>query len=255
MKTVAYLQGDRRESGRVIVSTDRHGGVSHSPYHSLNLSYGVGDDPHCVAENRERLKKQGSFDYLLSARQVHGDDIFIAKEDLGEDLEVDGYDALMTNIVGVGLMIQQADCQAVTLYDPIQSAIAAVHCGWKGSVYDILGKTVRAMKAHYNTIPATLEAAISPSLGPCCAEFIHHAQELPSSFLAFQVRENYFDFWQISRMQLMQTGVAAQNIIISKCCTSCSLDHFSYRRACRHGNGKTGRNGTVIGLVKKRCVV
>jgi len=49
-----------------------------------------------------------------------------------------------------------------------------------------------------------ISAAISPSLGPCCAEFINHRQELPASFLAFQTRANYFDFWQISRTQLHQ---------------------------------------------------
>ncbi len=240
----------RRE--RVIVTTDRHGGVSASPYRSLNLSYGVGDDPACVAGNRERVKRHGLFSFLLSARQVHGDTIFAADEPLVQDMEVEGYDALMTSIPGIGLMIQQADCQAVTLYDPVQSAIAAVHCGWKGSVCNILGKTVEAMQVRYNTTPATLEVFISPSLGPCCAEFVNHATELPPSFLAFQVQENYFDFWQISRKQLMQAGVAPENIIISGCCTSCSSAYFSYRRACRQGDGRTGRSATVIGLLGKK---
>ncbi len=248
---VAYLQDDRSESRPIIVSTDRHGGVSRPPYNSLNLSYGVGDESHSVASNRERLKRQGPFAHLLSARQVHGDAIFVAEEGLDEDLEVDGYDALMTDISGIGLMIQQADCQAVTLYDPTGPAIAAVHCGWKGSVTDILGKTVQAMKAFYGTKPSMLQATISPSLGPCCAEFINHASELPPSFLAYQVRENYFDFWQISRMQLLQAGVEGQNITISGCCTSCSADHFSYRRACRQGDGQTGRCATVICLNEK----
>lgn len=243
-----YPQADR-EDGRIVVSTDRHGGVSCAPYNSLNLSYGVEDAFHCVAENRERLKKLGPFRHLLSARQVHGDDIFVAKEDVSADLEVDGYDALLTDIPGLGLMIQQADCQAVTLYDPTHPAIAAVHCGWKGSVLGLLGKTVQAMKACYNTTPSMLRAYISPSLGPCCAEFINHAKELPPSFLPFQERKNYFNFWKISRMQLLQAGLDAEHIQIAKQCTSCSSDYFSYRRACRQGDGRTGRCATVIALV------
>jgi purine-nucleoside/S-methyl-5'-thioadenosine phosphorylase / adenosine deaminase len=229
-----------------IFSSDRHGGVSHGPYRSLNLSYGVGDTSNSVSENRNRLKSRYSINSLLSARQVHGDAIFIANNSLTEDIEVDGYDALMTNFPGIGLMIQQADCQAVTLFDPIHSAIAAIHCGWKGSVLNILTKTVQAMQKHYNSSPADIQATISPSLGPCCAEFVNHPQELPPSFLAFQVKENYFDFWQISKMQLIAAGLTEQNIQTAGQCTACSPDYFSYRRACRDSDGRTGRCGTVI---------
>jgi YfiH family protein len=145
-------------------------------------------------------------------------------------------------------MIQQADCQAVTLFDPVNSAIAAIHCGWKGSVTQILPQTVLAMHRRFSSLPGNLHATISPSLGPCCAEFKNHATELPASFLAFQVKENYFDFWKISEMQLIDAGLQQKNIIISGKCTSCSQNFFSYRRACREGNGQTGRCATVIVL-------
>jgi purine-nucleoside/S-methyl-5'-thioadenosine phosphorylase / adenosine deaminase len=231
-----------------LFSSNRHDGVSHGPYQSLNLSYGVGDTRNAVTENRNRLKSRHSINFLLSARQIHGDSIYIARNPLQEDMEVDEYDALMTDIPGIGLMIQQADCQAVTLFDPSHSVIAAIHCGWKGSVLNILAKTVLAMKKHYDSSPADIHATISPSLGPCCAEFINHKQELPPSFLAFQVKENYFDFWQISKMQLIEAGLKEQNVRIAGQCTSCSPDYFSYRRACRESDGRTGRCATMIAL-------
>jgi len=231
-----------------VFSTDRNGGISNPPFQSLNLSYGVGDTANAVTENREHLKSHLDIQYLLSARQVHGDDIFIAEKKLTKDIEVENFDALMTDIPAIGLMIQQADCQAVTLFDPVHSAIAAIHCGWKGSVLQILAKTVRAMKTRYNSLASNLHATISPSLGPCCAEFTNHATELPASFLAFQVKKNYFNFWNISEMQLMDAGLKKDNISISSQCTSCSQDYFSYRRACREGEGQTGRCATVITL-------
>lgn len=238
------------EQERILTlsSTNRHGGVSAAPYRSFNLSYGVGDNPALVARNRNLLKTHHAITHLLSARQVHGDAIFIAKDKLDKDTEVEAYDAIMTDIPGIGLMIQQADCQAVTLLDPTHPAIANIHCGWKGSVLNILAKTVRNMTYCYGSSPSTLHATISPSLGPCCAEFVNHATELPPSFLAFQIKENYFDFWQISRMQLIEAGLDEKNISIAGQCTSCSPDYFSYRRACRGGNGKTGRCATVISL-------
>lgn len=229
-------------------STTRHGGVSASPFKSLNLSYGVGDQTACVTENRKLIKTELAVEYLLSAKQVHGDTIYIAENNLSKDTEIEACDALLTNIPGIGLMIQQADCQAVTLFDPDHHAIAAIHCGWKGSVLNILAKTVQRMTDCYGTTPSTLQATISPSLGPCCAEFTNHATELPPSFLAFQVKDNYFDFWQISTMQLTEIGLMRHNVRIAGQCTSCSSDYFSYRRACRTGKGQTGRCATVICL-------
>lgn len=244
------LQKRSPDNYPVITSTDRHGGISLAPFHSLNLSYGVGDNSKRVSENRILLKDRLSINSLLSARQVHGDAIFIASDPLSKDTEVDGYDALMTDVTGLGLMIQQADCQAVTLFDSVHPAIAAIHCGWQGSVFNIIAKTVQAMVERYNTSPPMIQASISPSLGPCCAEFVNHARELPSSFLAFQTKENYFDFWKISEMQLTEAGLLKQNIRISRQCTSCSPDYFSYRRACREGDGQTGRCATIIALIE-----
>ena len=127
-----------------------------------------------------------------------------------EDKEVEGFDALITDLSGVGLMIQQADCQAVLLFDPVKEVIAAVHCGWRGSVQGILGRVIAVMVENYGTAPADLQAVISPSLGPCCAEFVNYRQELPAEFQQFMVRDNYFDFWQISRYQLISAGMSEQ---------------------------------------------
>ncbi len=231
-----------------IFSSNKTGGVSLPPYQSLNLSYGVGDTASAVTENRTLLKKRLGITTLLSAKQVHGDAIYTTNTNFSKDIEVQDYDALTTDTPNIILMIQQADCQAVTLFDPVHSAIAAIHCGWKGSILDILAKTVQAMNIQYNSLPSDILASISPSLGPCCAEFINHAKELPSSFLSFQVKENYFDFWKISEMQLSNAGLQTKNITITGKCTSCSPDYFSYRRARREGTGQTGRFATVITL-------
>ncbi len=232
----------------IVINTDRYGGQSSGPYHSLNLSYGVGDNNSTVTENRERLKRRYEISYLLSAGQVHGDAVFLLDEPLHTDLEVAGYDALLTDQLGVGLLIQQADCQAITLFDPEHPAIAAIHSGWQGSVKNIAGETVELLCTCYGSSPSQIQAQISPSLGPCCAEFVNHAFELPSSFQAFEESPNHFNFWKISTMQLVEAGLLTKNIQVSAICTSCSNDYFSYRRACRNGDGVTGRCATLIAL-------
>lgn len=226
----------------------RHGGASGEPYASLNIGVYVGDQPEAVATNRQLVREAMGIPALLSARQVHGQGVYCLTEPLGGDLEVDGFDALVTNLAGVGLTIQQADCQAVLLFDPRREVIAAIHCGWRGSVMQIVPQVVEVMARNYGTIAADLQAVVSPSLGPCCAEFVNFRSELPADFQQFMVRDNYFDFWRITRAQLTEVGVTEAHIRTDGHCTCCSDDYFSYRRTTRQGGGQTGRNCSVIAL-------
>ena len=235
----------------VAASLDRHNGSSLAPYDSLNVSLGVGDTPETVLANRQLIKQTLNIPQLISARQIHGDQILILDQPLTHEQEFDGYDALITNQADLGLMIQQADCQAVLLHDPLTPSVAAIHCGWRGSVLNIIDKTIRSMMDTFHTDPTALRAYISPSLGPCCAEFINYRSELPPALHRFQARDNHFDFRQISHMQLTSAGVRPENIDQAGICTACSPDYFSYRRACRSSSplqGITGRNGSIIAL-------
>ncbi|MEW6594956.1 MAG: peptidoglycan editing factor PgeF [Thermodesulfobacteriota bacterium] len=224
-------------------AVSRAGGVSPAPYGPLNLSFGVGDAEANVRENRQRLKVELGISVLASARQVHGDAVWVIDHPLAQDTEERGYDALVTDQPGLGLLIQQADCQAVLLHDPVRRVVAAIHAGWRGSVAGIIGKTIRTMTERFNTVPADLAAAISPSLGPCCAEFVNYLTELPESFHGYQVAPNHFDFWAISRDQLHQAGVREERIETARICTRCCPDYFSFRR-----ERVTGRFGSVIML-------
>ena len=230
---------------------DRHGGVSQAPFASLNVGLGVGDERASVRINRRLVKERMGVKALLSARQVHGDHIYLLAQPAEEDSEVDGFDALITREPDVGLVIQHADCQAVLLYDPVREAIGAIHSGWRGSVANLIAKTIVAMGREFGTEPAHLQAVISPSLGPCCAEFINYAQESPIEFQEFMDERNHFDFWQISKKQLLACGLQEGGITLPTTCTSCSPDYFSYRRACRESAGVTGRNCSVVALSGK----
>lgn len=221
----------------------RHGGVSQAPFASLNVSYGVGDDPDQVEGNRRLIKENLGLSALVSARQVHGDAIAVIDILAAQDHEYDGFDALITNQPGIGIMIQQADCQAVVLFDPERRVVANVHAGWRGSVANIVARTIQRMTDVFGSNPSRIRAAISPSLGPCCAEFTNFAIELPAAFHQYQVTTNHFDFWAITTMQLQAAGVLAENIQVAGVCTRCDHNYFSYRRTPR-----TGRCATVVAL-------
>ena len=109
---------------------------------------------------------------------------------------------------------------------------------------NIYQKTVDSLKK-MGSDPRDLIVCISPSLGPNFAEFVHYKKELPQSFLEFKKKECLFDFWEISRSQLMQEGVLPSHIEIASLCTyENKEDFFSYRR-----DKITGRQATIAKLV------
>src|SRR5512137_2325214 len=76
----------------------------------------------------------------------------------------------MTNVPGLLLVIRTADCLPVLLVDEENRAVAAVHCGWRGTERRILEKTVKAMEGAYGSKPADMRAALGPCIGPACYE-------------------------------------------------------------------------------------
>jgi len=216
----------------------REGGVSDMPFASLNVGASVHDSPALVTQNLARVKAALGAEELAQVDQVHGDEAVIIRRDrpvFPDDSPP--ADALITDVPGWGLMVKLADCQGVILYDPEKNVVAVVHCGWRGNVRNILGKTVRRMEQDFSCRPAAVRAAIGPSLGPCCGEFRGHDGYFPEGFRRFQVREDYFDLWAISCRQLIEAGVAGDHIEVSGVCTRCRTDLFySYRK-----EGKTGR--------------
>ena len=140
--------------------------------------------------------------------------------------------------------MNHADCQVAIFFDPVKKVVANVHCGWQGNVQNIYAQVIQHLEAEYGSAVEDLLVCISPSLGPENAEFINHRSELPSSFYPFQIKPNYFDFWEISKMQLKKAGVLGHHIEIAQMCTfSGEKDFFSHRR-----DKETGRNGTVVAL-------
>lgn len=237
----------------------RQGGVSSPPFDSLNLGTAAGDRPEDVLQNRAAVSGCFDHDRFISVKQVHGTVIRVFKKERPPDLNsadsLEG-DALVSDIPGLLLGIKLADCQAVILFDPVKLVAANIHSGWRGSVANIIGKTIGVMKEEFGSRPGDIRAGISPSLGPCCAEFVNYRQELPPELWSYKAPahspdhpsdrhfDHHFDFWAISRDQLTSAGVAEDHIETAGICTRCRTDlFFSYR-----AEGRTGRFLAVAGL-------
>jgi YfiH family protein len=186
---------------------------------------------------------------FLLIRQVHGNHTIVYAQGseirrTGDSASWPEGDALVTASKRNLLMVQVADCQSICMYDPVQKVVANIHSGWRGSIQNVIGQTVRTMETNMQCRAEHLVAGVGPSLGPCCAEFINYNTEIPQIFWKYKDPSNLFDFWSLSRDQLVGAGVLDENIYLSKMCTKCNPGlFFSYR-----GEGQTGRFAAVIGL-------
>jgi len=250
----------------------RNTGVSTGPFRSLNISFGVGDDDRNVRRNREIISKCLYEEDLVFADQVHGSRVMVFPKDnnnviifdsdgcgevepseiLSKQIVVSNPDsghkyvgdALVTNIRKKILVIQVADCQSVIMYDPVQQVVANVHSGWRGSINDVIGLTIKVMKKSFACNARDIIAGIGASLGPCCAEFVNYEKEIPKRYWKYKDDNDHFDFWSLSCDQLCQAGALMDNVSLSRLCTKCHPDRFfSFR-----GEGVTGRFASVIGL-------
>jgi hypothetical protein len=193
---------------------------------------------------------------LVFLNQVHGTGIRVLKQ---EDPDLDGLaemlnpkkewivaDAIITDIKNVYLVIRVADCQAVILAEPQKKVIANIHSGWRGSIENIIGDCVNKMVTEFGCRPENILAGISPSLGPCCSEFVNYRDEIPQSLWAYKIRDrDYFDFWAMSKDQLKDRGIKPDHIENMEICTKCNMDQFySYR-----GQGTAKRFAAVVGMI------
>jgi YfiH family protein len=223
----------------------RQGGVSPGAFDSLNVSPAVGDRGELVAANQRLIQKALGLKGLARAVQVHGGQAaLVTSAAQAQEEDIPEVDILATIVPGLGLLIKQADCQAVMLYDPVNRVVANVHCGWRGQVHNILGEAVALLRNRFGSKPRDLYAVVGPSLGPCCAEFRNFRQEFPDTLWGYQVQPTYFDLWRLSLDQLLAAGLQPERLDLARLCTRCGAgDFFSYRR-----DKITGRQGAVIAL-------
>jgi YfiH family protein len=230
----------------------RLGGVSSSPWATLNVDHTVGDDGEAVEENHRRICRALGIARrdIASGYQVHGTRVArVDHKDRGRVCPQT--DVLITDVPGVSLMQRYADCLPILLYDPVHQAVGLAHAGWRGTLVGVTRKAVQAMRTEFGSRPADLIAGLGPSIGPCCYQVGPEVAEAtqaailgwPSALLRQRDGSWHLDLWEANRRQLVQAGVV--RIEISGLCTACRTDEFYSHRAER---GRTGRFGVVVGL-------
>ena len=238
--------------------TTRYGGVSTGDYASLNLGSNRGDAQENVAENYRRLAAffgVGRDDCAVT-KQVHGTEVRVVtsadKHICGSKTPYEA-DGLVTTERGLPIFCFVADCVPALLCDAEHGVIAAVHCGWRSSVADILGVTVEKMCAH-GAEPGSICAAMGASIGRCCFETDDDVPQAIERYLSgdtdglFDHRpggKTMVDLRAANARRLIQLGVLPENIDISDECTYCRHDKYWSHR---YTHGQRGSQAALIVL-------
>lgn len=198
--------------------------------------------------------------FVVTGHQVHGTDIAVVTDPQTPREQLEGYDALITDVKGCAIGVRTADCIPVLLYDPEKEAVAAIHSGWKGTLNRISQKTIVKMQARFGTRPENIKAVIGPGI---CRKCFQVGEEVPNMFKGVGIdidpiytwdgprREgtmkggHHLDLIEENRLLLIESGVPAGNIQVCGLCTYEDGRFFSARRegtAC-------GRNINAIKLL------
>ncbi|WP_099301138.1 peptidoglycan editing factor PgeF [Bacillus sp. Marseille-P3800] len=243
--------------------TTRHGGVSNSPYDSLNMGFHVEDSADAVVHNRERVAHDIGFalDAWIGSEQVHHATIAeVTEHDRGKgarqlDTAVQGTDGLYTSDPNVLLTSLYADCVPLYFFSKKSKMIGLCHAGWKGTVAEIGPKLVKIWVQEHAVDPHDIYVLIGPCISKQAYEVDHHVMEqvktlLPGDnmniFTPTQNQRYLLDLPALNRLLLERAGILPEHLIESDRCTYGEERYFSHRQA----EGKTGRMMSMIGLKK-----
>lgn len=232
----------------------RIGGVSESPYASLNCSTKSGDDPVHITENRRRVA--GFFglggEALLGVTQVHGDGVVTVTQPWkpGEGAAAD---AMVTMREDVALGVITADCGPVLLSSRDGRVVGAAHAGWRGAVGGVLEATLDAMAA-CGAAPEEIIAVVGPCIAQAsyevgadmrAAALVSDAQA--AAFFLPGERESHWQFdlagYCVDRLRRAGVGQAAAMGIDT---LPDERRFFSHRRRTLAGGGPIGHQISVI---------
>lgn len=244
----------------------RLGGVSEGVFSSMNLNFTRGDDAKAVTRNFQLIGDAIGIrpEDMVYAKQTHTTNVMeVGQEHRGMGVVrqrcYDDIDGFVTNKPQVALVTTYADCVPVFLADPVQKSIGLVHSGWRGTVNNIAKAAVDKMVSLYDSKPSDIAAFIGPSICRNCYEI---GQDVAQQFAA-AYGESVFegilypeepglqsngkfrlDLHRANVVNLLNSGLKAENIGVTDICTCCNPDLLFSHRASK------GKRGGLCGFLE-----
>lgn len=202
----------------------------------MNNSYSFDIDNDIInifsSRSIDAVLEEYQLDTYYYLNQIHSDIIHIVNKDYinGSD-----GDAIITNKSNTPLVIRTADCIPVLVYDKENKIIAAVHSGWKGTLSNIVSKTIQLMINKYHSKKENIYVYLYPSIRNCHYEVDNDVyekfKERMSDIDKYVIKKEtkyYLSLQDIIINDLHKIGI--NNINDSHICTYCHHDkYYSYR--------------------------
>jgi polyphenol oxidase len=227
----------------------RLGGVSETPFDSMNLGNPTGcdiqDTDARIQENFRRLQRAVGLNERRRAwvYQVHGNRVieFSEQTESGEKA-----DAVVTRDSSRIATVRVADCVPILVASGDGKRVAAIHAGWRGIVAGVIAAAVDAMDTR--DLVATVGPCIGMEAFEVGAEVVAEFDRVFNGEAPLRRESSgkgFVDLRQAARRQLVQVGLSDSSIDITDRCTFRDRDEFfSHRRE----HGVTGRVAALIGV-------
>lgn len=200
-------------------------------------------------KGRPELLKTAGLDpsNLIGALQVHGKRIRIVELKDGGRGALEAADAVpdtdgfITHHSKIALSVRTADCLPLFIFDPVNSVLCLLHCGWKSLKEGIVDEALDLLIQQFSADASRLEVV----LGPCLRdEDFEVGEEFNGYFPGYVSHGNcprkgtvpklLFNVSQFVIDCLTRHGLKADNILDTKLSTYKNKeDFFSYRREGR----------------------
>lgn len=226
------------------IQTTRRGGMSLSPYDSMNMGINTADPE--VGKNIACLKNQNNLPHSpMFLTQTHSNKVVEYNAPPKNHNEHEA-DACFTREKNTICAILTADCLPVLLSSKTEPLVAAIHCGWKGLHANIIKSTLNKIAVDAGQLQAWLGPCISYKAYEVSEElrtkFVKTNQELAHCFYQNKKGKWHADLKKIAVTQLNQLGIT--EISQSPFCTFENNSLFySYRK-----QPETGRMASMIWL-------
>jgi YfiH family protein len=177
---------------------------------------------------------------LVAPEQKHGTVIMETSMDIALPERPKG-DGVFVSKPGIAGSLRFADCfPVVMVFSDPDPKILILHSGFRGTLENISGKSIRKLKnfSDPQQFFKNCRIFIGPGIGSCCYSRNKDDQSsmiakrrFSAKWVIEKEKKLYFDLGNIIREQLLQEGIPTSSIINIPLCTSCNNDLlYSYRR-------------------------
>lgn len=190
---------------------------------------------------------------VVGFEQIHSSKVALVKKYYQHTI-LPGVDGGVTNLSGIVLAVNSADCLPILMFDPVNLTVGALHAGWSGILSGIVKKGLGKMYS-LDSQPQQVRMIVGPHIGGCCYDVpSKRAEQFVANFKKDKLlvykegNKIHLDLARAVYSEALDCGIFKKNLQIVLTCTSCQ--HKKYYSFRREGKNLSGEMIAYIGIRK-----